>query len=314
MNQIDSVGCWYMSMDFNSNNDLIIETTAYEQYENVRERFFYGIKNNGRPFFYNKEENQFLFHKKINFNSNYFKYESQLKRIRIVNDEKDYFLSMSFSDCLIELVDFDNDIISTIPQLEVFGYQFWASTLFSILELENEENNYLFCFTAAYNNNIYIILQKIQFLKSNLSEVGSYTKMNYVNHKNEIISYDSRSLICIEISSLNIIECFYLNETGYYSIAIFNEKTLELIKIFLLDENQINIEIYKIWENFYSCIFLKDEISVFGYILDNNPNIINIKIKKIIFKYSKYKMEDCFKKIEVNKNKDELFYDSNFSF
>ena len=315
MNQIGSVGCWYMSMDLNSNNDLIIETTAYEQNENVRERFFYGIKNNGRPFFYNKEQNQFLFHKKINFNSNYFKYESQLKRIRIVNEEKDYFLSISYSDCLIELADLDNDIISTIPQMEVFGYQFWASTLFSILELKNEENNYLFCFTATYNNKIYIILQKIQFLKSNLSEIGSYSKMNYNTQKNEIIAYDSRSFICIEISSLNIIECFYLNETGYYSIAIFNEKTLELIKIFLLDDIPINIEKYKFWDKFYSCIFLKDEISVFGYILDNNPNIINIKIKNIIFKYSKYKLEDYFildKKIEVNKDKDELIYDFYF--
>ena len=315
MNVIGSVDCWYMTYDFNSNNDLIIETSAYRQDNNVKERFFYGIKNNGRPFFYNKEENKYLFNKYINFNSIYLKYESQLKRIKIVNDEKDYFLSISFFDSLIELFDFDNDEISMIPQTEVFGYPIWDSKYFSILELKNEENNYLFCFTVQYNSNHYIILQKIQFTKSNLSEVDSIKKINSITPKNEIMAYDSRSFICIEIASLNIIECFYLNLTGYYSIALFNEETLELIKLFLLDDNPINIENYEFWENFHRCIFLKNEISVFGYTLDNNPNIINIKIKEIIYKYSKYKLEDYFildKKIEVN-IKDELISDFFYS-
>ena len=99
MNKIIKIGennCWYITGDFSSQGDLILETNNYEYNTINKKRYFYGIKSNGRSFFYDNEAQKFNEIKIIEANTNYKKFESRLIKLKLVNDEKDYFLSCNF--------------------------------------------------------------------------------------------------------------------------------------------------------------------------------------------------------------------------
>ena len=63
LNKMNGIGenyIWYMTSDISSKGDLIIESLIYWEGEPFRERYFYGIKSNGRPFFFVQENNKFI--------------------------------------------------------------------------------------------------------------------------------------------------------------------------------------------------------------------------------------------------------------
>ena len=97
LNKIIKIGennCWYITGDFSSQGDLILETNTYEYDTINKKRYFYGIKSNGRPFFYNNEDHKFNELKTIEANTDNKKFESRLIKLKLVNDVKDYFLIM----------------------------------------------------------------------------------------------------------------------------------------------------------------------------------------------------------------------------
>ena len=54
LNKRDQIGvdnCLFMTMDFNSNSDLIFETNIFKESGIEKNRYFYGIKSNGKQFF-----------------------------------------------------------------------------------------------------------------------------------------------------------------------------------------------------------------------------------------------------------------------
>ena len=139
-NKLGIVDTWYMTSDFSSKGDLIIESFNYPIITNITgERYFFGLKRNGRPLFYEQEKG-FINQKMLKTNFRYFKFESQLSRIELANnDEKDYYLSSSFSNFTIEIIDFYNNKITGIPLGNIFTYSDWASVYFNILKLNNEK-------------------------------------------------------------------------------------------------------------------------------------------------------------------------------
>jgi hypothetical protein len=93
INQIGEIKTWFIGTDFSSEGDLIIQSFIYDGDVVILERYFYGIKNNGRALFYN-EENGFTNQILINSSSTAFKFESEFIRIKLNNDDgKDYYLS-----------------------------------------------------------------------------------------------------------------------------------------------------------------------------------------------------------------------------
>ena len=159
MNNIILIGdaCTYLSITFNSKGDLIMEANRYSQYVKV-ERYFYAIQYNGRPLFYDHDQNTFYYEKQINFeNDQFIKFDSQLINIKLYNDsEKEYYLSSSFNlfnISSIEVADINNNIITCISHSNIFYYP-WNSFLFSILELKKEGNIYLFCYIENNDPNI----------------------------------------------------------------------------------------------------------------------------------------------------------------
>ena len=305
MNQIgESLYC-YMTYDFSSKGDLIIESLKFWNNLPFSDRYFYGIKSNGRPLFYDQENNKFINQIYHNSTSSIAKYESQMIRIKLTNDDdKDYYLSSCFERNTIDIIDFYNKRVIGNSQLDLLGYSTWSSKFYTILELKNEDKVYMFCFIGCKDNIDYISLQKFQFNSPNISEKNSYNKISSSPENEAFHVYSSFTLTCIEISKYNLIQCFYLNSTGNYTIGLFKEDTLEFLCSINIDEAPHYITENERFNGFYRSIYLKDEISILAYMLDKTPDCIYIQLKNLVYnKYAlNYELEDClieYKKIEV---------------
>ena len=303
-NELGKANTWYMGYDISSKGDLIIESFIFNFGNQILERFYYGIKSNGRSFFYdqNKFINQITL---IPSNTTVKKFENEFIRIRLTNDDnKDYYLSASFDDNAIEIIDFYNNKVNTISLLKIFDYSTWASLIYSILELKNEDKTYMFCFIGIKDNYNYISLQKFKFNNPDISQDNSYSKIAFSPQNQEFQIKSSSTITCFEIQKYNIIQCFYLNINNYYTIGLFKEDTLDFIYSEIIDETPLGIEDNNKIEIFYRNINLKNEISILAYMLSKHPDIIYIQLKNLIYNnfYLKYELEDYlirFKKIEI---------------
>ena len=317
LNNIINLGeknTWFTGMDFSSKGDLIVHAINLVRNGDLPiERYFYGIKSNGRALFYNNENNQFINNIIIYSNTSYLKYEFQFKRIKLINDEgKDYYLSPGFSDYGIEIIDFYNKKIVDIPQGQVFGYSDWSSIIYSILELYNEKNTYLITFIGNIDSSSFISFQKFKFYYPDISKENSYEKVFSTSPKDELKVYGSSIFSCIEIQKFNIIQCFYINYTRYYTIGLFKGNNLDLIYSKIIEDlpdESIESQIQRI---FLQVIHLKNEISILGYTLINYPDYVYIQTKEIICnKYLKYEIDNYllnFKKIIINIEKKINFF------
>ena len=94
-----------------------------------------------------------------------FKFESQLISIKLLKEEKDYYISCSFSNWAIEMIDLEKNEIKGIFMKDLFEHEIWNSIVFSPVDV----------FTVMcpdilpYIIQIIIFLQKFRFYKSDLS-------------------------------------------------------------------------------------------------------------------------------------------------
>ena len=172
----------YISLCNNDNEDLIIESNRFSSLTKS-ERYFFGIKKNGRPLFYKQESHNYNYQKTINFidNNSFVKYDSQLIRIKLFNDdeEKEYYLSCSNNlyytlPLSIEINDINENIITGISK-SVFFEREWSNIYFALFELKSERNVYLLGYNEKQSDGyFYIIFQKVKFYKSKISEENSF--------------------------------------------------------------------------------------------------------------------------------------------
>ena len=288
---------WYMTTDYSSNNDLIIESHLYNETDPTTDRFFYAIRSNGRPLFYDNYNKKYTNYKQFTVDTTLLKFESQLIKIKLFNNgQKDYYLNIGFSNTLIEIVDFYENKIYSNSLFKLTGVIHWSSKYFSLLELRNENNVYMFCFIGEIENEFYVVLQKYKFYKEDISLEGSYEKINSSKSNDEMLSSRDKTINCIEIQTLNVIQCLYINKTNYFIIGIYNESSLEVIKLFNIVEAPVNFGENREWDNYHQIIHLKEEVSVIGYFLDLSSNLIYIQIKQLKYKYNKFLLENYFLK------------------
>ena len=136
-----------------------------------------------------------------------------------------------------------------------------------------------------------MILQKLKFYKSDITQPNSYEIIN----SNKFKVHNSFILTCIEISKYNIIQCFYVNVSGYYTIGLYKEDSIDFINSTIIDEIPVNVTKDENIIQYHQCIHLRDEISILGYMINSeNPNYIYIQIKKLVYnnKYSKHELEN----------------------
>ena len=88
LNRMNSMGVnrtWYMSYEISSKGDLIIESSCQDNGQIFIERYYYGIKSNGRPLFYEQENNKFSNQITLSSTSSVVKYETQMIKIKLTN-------------------------------------------------------------------------------------------------------------------------------------------------------------------------------------------------------------------------------------
>ena len=191
----------YMNSDFSSKGDLIIESFPYIPFDDgaINIRFLYVIKSNGRALFYDEEKNEFIY--QINITTSPIKkFESQLIKINLIGDEeKDYYISCSFSNYSIDIIDIYNRNIINLAQANLFEITPWPSKFFSVLKLANEDKTYLFCFLGKIEDDCYLSLQKFQFYNLDLSQKQNYKKIIATELKDYLKVKNTGTLTCIEI-------------------------------------------------------------------------------------------------------------------
>ena len=267
INQIGIEGNWYMGYDISSNGDLIIQSIRYFSGTLIKERVFYGIKSNGRELFYDEEENKFINQITINSSTIYKKFESEFIKIKLINDDKDYYLSSSFSNHTIEIINLNDNEITGIFQGLLFDQEV-ISFRYSIFELSNPKT-YMFGFIIKNDSNFYLSLQKFQFYKSDLNQEDSFNKLGYSLQNENFEVYNSKIISCIEISKYSIIQCFYLDTAKYLTVGLYQEENLNFILSEKILDNFIDFGALTEYKGFYKCILLKKEISILSYVMKN---------------------------------------------
>jgi hypothetical protein len=205
------------------------------------ERFFYGLKENGRYYF--PDESPFKHFQAYNpkENSNFHgRYESKNKIVYLSGDTsktKQYLFSTSIWTTVTELHDLESgtsyywDTVTFWDIVEIFSYEI------IILDLpENNENHYICVFTQhesdkrPVNGNMedYSITWSIRKFK--FDSFGSYTV--YSDHRTDYKSnYNSRMISAFVIYDWSIIVIFFLKRTdtdpkcfdnAKYSLAFYN--------------------------------------------------------------------------------------------
>ena len=306
LNKINILGeltTWFIGIDFSSKGDLIIQSINYQKGQLLPTRYFYGIKANGRALFYVPEDNKFTNQISIISTTIYQKFESEFVLIKLNNDEKDYYLSPCFKNNTIEIIDFYENKVIGVPQANIFGDSLCISIMYSIIQLKNENKTYMFCFIADNNSVFYISFQKFIFKDSDLTKYNSYEKTSFSQFKPELKVHTSNTISCIEIIKYNIIQCFYLNTTNYFTLGLFDIESLDYIYSEAIDDRIFDISETTQVDTFYQSILFKKEISILGYFLGDDK-CIYIQMKEIIYNkyFSKYEIEDYlinYKQIEI---------------
>ena len=275
----------YNHFSLNSKGDMIIDTTAFP---GNKERRFFGLKKNGRPYFY--DENNFetpyrsLYASNLeNINQQKVEGESSFIIISKRNDSiiEEYLMSFSKEDNYVELYDFENNLIIANKSSEYFGKNI-VSNVCSFFKAESrKDDNYNYYIAYIYSDN-----NKFKF----------YVQRNYFTSKNLTINYhkdtgNSKTTInktiasCFETKAKKIV-CFYYNNYKYTILAInesFSNTTINYTQ-FLDAPSKYNL--------FFKAIHFKKEVGAFIYYANDDD-------------------KKPFLSIKYCKNEDNMFYNYN---
>ena len=121
----------YVDIVITSTNDLIIETSTYPS---TGERIFYGIKNNGRPYFINNQYYKiFNLENLTQYEKNYKRTESTVFSVLIgENSTKEYIVSFTKFSGYFELYDFEFNNIYLSTTTKIFNSFGQISLLFPL--------------------------------------------------------------------------------------------------------------------------------------------------------------------------------------
>ena len=232
---ISDINFRYITPALSKNNDLIIQTTNST---GSSERKFFGIKENGRYYFKdenNEESPYFSINVGEEGNSNYYMRQSVGGIIRILNDDNDYFLSIGgYNTSYTELIG-----LQTKTYSRILTKTFYVFTVFSeiatIFEMTKEsanidnKNYYIISFLSKNNNYCYLMMKIFSFNSTNIitGNTREVFKFEYCSERRKIAS-------CFETNPSNYVICFYLGNS-YEFIVIIYAGYLNLEQIFIKD-------------------------------------------------------------------------------
>ena len=268
----------FIIIDKYSNGDIVIFVEDSAQTPN---RFFYGLKKNGRPLFSGETPYKTMTAESVKAIS----YQDQACIITTNSNKKEYFLSVAKDDHYVELYDFENNLIYKRKVSEFAGEKIYDRVGFIMnRKEENDEYSILLgsLISKSYDrkNDFGFILQKFVINSKESLETDS-----------DLLKYTSSDLkdiglivSCFETSLKNIV-CFYS-----YSTQISNTWQKSYIIIAYesnLSEKNIIEEIPASETEktlFFKCIHYKDEAGLFFYFFFEKINYNSYYYPVFIFK------------------------------
>ena len=265
-------GFRYVRFASYSNGDMIIETTRYP---GTTKRMFYGLKQNGRPFFKNRtnnnEETPFYSkdvygQKDIDGQTEYIgNFESEAIVFKHIYQGKEYYLSVSKMQCYAELFDFDNDNVYDKPSYSFAKDLFIHSiknSLFALSKKDYETNYYYFfgfiatTFYGGYN------AKKVYFQK-HLFITNDFPRDQTLDSQTDQPNGYGNGISCFQ-TNLRFIICFYstkVDNTIYYNLIKYdrNFENKNNPPITNFESNVDDID------NFLKCVHLEGEAGIFAY-------------------------------------------------
>ena len=244
-----------ININSNFNNDIIIQVSEYSNYG---EKFFYGLKNNGRYLF--KDENQqeypiTTFNIEGEEDSYLKKFGGESSFIKISNEEE-FFINIETDDQNTIAFTFDNIDYNSISTDDFLEHNFYSDRgTFSFLS-QDTSGKYYYLIAGVYkDNDKYNCYMKKAYFTSNVLSTGSH-----LENLNNIECSENKMISCFK-TALDKIICFFrgidnnsLND--YYYISIYESS---------IKKGTIRMEKSESPNLFYKAIHLKEEIGVFAY-------------------------------------------------
>ena len=282
-----------------SNGDFIFET-----YSSYNTKIFYGLKNNGRNYFYN----EFYFLNSLN-DEDYYNLHGT--NSIFIKNEKEYFLNLD-GNKYIEIYDFNQQRVFSKSLNTMLGFQNYIF-LGSLIYLGNNAYIYFFSYEDVNFGKQAVIIKFTLNLDENnkINLIITNTTKICKNIYNNMIS-------CFKTEKNGIIICFYIYEEyeKYYNIIAYTQDLVYLCK----EQKKINHYYYDYYyydiDSFIYSIAFKEDVGAFIYYKDYLPVIffreyINnsfqnyyYDIEEIIlnqFYFSSYREKNDFIKISNDK-------------
>ena len=247
----------YVNFASYSNRDMVFLATSYNGYEEGR--MFYGIKENGRPFF----NNYFFFSKGLCQH----KYESESLVIKESGNttNKEFLMSFSLENSCVELYDFVNKMLYG-KTIDLFTSNTICSFRNVFISLKPNDTNYYNLLGFINYDQEYIIQKHLFYSINNFYE--NNTLINNITIKNiRAIKTHGSGLSCFQ-TEIQYIICFFLNQSTNYYIIAFDTNLKEI------NNTTLDSIINMIDDPFYKCIHLKDEIGIFTYYDNSFPVLL----------------------------------------
>ena len=286
----------YINFASFSNETMVVETTKIPK---TRERKFFGITKEGRPFF--RDEKLFY---TMTINEDLGNYEAIGIIITFSSDKKDCFLSVSKLDCKTELIDFYNTFYSKAHN--DFTSINTVTTLRNAFIPLSISSEYLMGFIGcdSYNNNN-CQNGRVYFQKHRFTRISNFKSQATYVTKVSINNAFGKEVSCFQTTPKKLIICFFLTKTSgtvFFNFIKYDENLsaakIRTISSTITDENLFN-----------KCVYLNGEIGVFSsYKKYNNyyyPILFVMEFKDEQFK--KYMSSDIV--LSVNLNFDVLLND-----
>ena len=267
----------YLNFITTSKNETFFETSAHPESD---ERIFFGIKEDGSPFFEDSNGNkQYIIKKKIA--DNVIKYESEAGFIKINSEnikykDKEYIITIGKGNTCTEIFNYNN-LDEEIQKFETnifLGYESQGYIGSTINLIEDDMHYFIFALIKKCSNNFYFSIVKFNFTIQPDTNQISYTK---IANKDDYQTSDRRMVSCF-ISENKIIICFYYSKTNSkYAISLLYTNITKVKEEDILLEITIDSK-----HLFHKCIHFKKEIGIFVYylIVTQSPKIKILELKE----------------------------------
>ena len=268
-----------------SNGDLVILS---EDNIGTDNRYFFGIKNNGRPFFTDSYGNETLYYYTHTQSCVSTDTDREVSVVIINSTKEEYILNIQKKGNYIELFDFNNKITYKKKTLSLFGHEISDSRGSFINSQKNKnENSFLICslinneeYEESKLNKFLFIIQNVMFFRKESVEKDDDCLKKFSNE----LAATGDMVSCFETSVNNLI-CFYSAFKEEYSGWNRQQYFITFFDNNLVSDNNNVEEIVADGTNdniFFKCLHYLDEVGAFIYYRMNNT--LNELVPIIIFK------------------------------